>query len=431
MSSRRTIKVDMLTRVEGEGALILDVHDGQLAGVQLNIYERPRLFESFLRGRAIEEVPDITARICGICPVAYQMSSVHALEQALGIEVTPEIRQLRRLLYCGEWIESHALHIHFLHAPDFYGLASGLELATREPDIFKRGLRLKKHGNQLIEVLGGRAIHPINVAVGGFYRVPKREDLVRLIPDFEWGLRAAVDVTRWVSSFDFPDHSVPYEFVALVNKSEYPFNEGRLGVGVDETLAIDEFEREFEETQAPHSTALHSRRVATGDCYHVGPLARLALNRHHLSPTAFNLANEVGFVTPCHNPFKSIIARALEVVHAFEEALNTLREYRQPAISQVAWQARDGTGCAATEAPRGLLYHRYEVGVDGLVKQAKIVPPTSQNQSQIERDVLQYLSGQMHEDDAVIGHRAENLIRSYDPCISCATHFLKLTINRT
>ncbi len=174
MSEARTIRVEALTRVEGEGGLHVRLNGGIIEDVQLSIYEPPRFFEGFLRGRPLEEVPDITARICGICPVAYQMSAVHALEQALGISISPEIRRLRRLLYCGEWIESHGLHMHLLQAPDFFNAASGIELAARFPNEVTRGLKLKKQGNELLEVLGGRAIHPINVAVGGFYRAPKK-----------------------------------------------------------------------------------------------------------------------------------------------------------------------------------------------------------------------------------------------------------------
>src|SRR6185437_6607184 len=166
----RTIKVEALSRVEGEGGLHVRLLGDRVEEVQLTIFEPPRLFEALLRGRALEDVPDIVARICGICPVAYQMSAVHALESALGLRISPEIRRLRRLLYCGEWIESHALHMHLLHAPDFLGFESGLAMARDFPDEVNRGLRLKKHGNELLETLGGRAIHPINVAIGGFYR---------------------------------------------------------------------------------------------------------------------------------------------------------------------------------------------------------------------------------------------------------------------
>ncbi len=427
----RTIKVDMLTRVEGEGGLFVKLQDGAVEEIRLEIFEPPRLFEAFLRGRPLEEVPDITARICGICPVAYQMSSVHALEMALGIEVSPEIRQLRRLLYCGEWIESHALHIYMLHAPDFLGLASGLELAAEMPAALNRGLRLRKEGNALLELLGGRAIHPINVAVGGFYRGPRRDELEPFLPRLEWALEASVATTRWVAEFEFPDFECDYQLVALRHDDEYPMNEGRVVTSDGESFPVTDFEREFAEEQVAHSTALHSRRTRGRQTYHVGPLARVGLNHDKLSPMAAELAAEFGMTGPCRNPFRSIIARGLECVHACEEALEIIRGYHPPHPPRVEYAVRQGEGCAVTEAPRGLLYHRYAIDGDGKITQAKIVPPTSQNQAQIESDLFGWVPRVVSDDDAATARECENLVRCYDPCISCSTHFLNVEIERS
>ena len=430
MSEERTIRVEALTRVEGEGALNIRLSNGQVDEVQLNIYEPPRLFEALLRGRAPEDVPDITARICGICPVAYQMSAVHALEAALGIQVTGGLRRLRRLLYCGEWIESHALHVHMLHAPDFLGYESALALAKDHPDDVNRGLRLKKHGNQLLDVLGGRAVHPINVAVGGFYRVPRREELAKLIPDFEWGLQAAIDATHWVAGFDFPSFEQPYDFVAVSHADEYAMCEGPIRTSDGLTITADQFEGHFREQQVPHSTALQAVRNDTGNTYFLGPLARTNLNREQLLPLARRLADEVGLEHPCHNVFKSIIARSVEIVQAYEEALSIIKDYAPPKQPRIAYQYARGAGAAATEAPRGLLYHRYAVDADGQVTLANIVPPTSQNQSQIENDLRKYLPAVLRQSDDEVAMACERLIRSYDPCISCATHFLKVNLDR-
>jgi len=425
MANSRTIRVDVLTRVEGEGAIHIRLRGETIEQVQLQIYEPPRLFEALLRGRPLEDVPDITARICGICPVAYQMSSVHALEAALGVQITPEIRRLRRLLYCGEWIESHALHIHLLNAPDFLGYESGLEMAADYPQEVQRGLRLKKHGNQLLEALGGRAIHPINVAVGGFYRAPKREELAALVPDFEWGLAAAADVARWVARFEFPEFTRPYDMVALVHPEEYPFNEGQITSTTGLSVPVAEYEQHYEEFQVPHSTALQSQTVR-GASYFVGPLARINLNRDRLSPTARQVADEIGFEIPCTNPYRSIVARALEVVHAYDEALAILKDYRPFRPARIPYEYRAGVGCAATEAPRGMIYHRYEVDAAGKVVSAKIVPPTSQNQKQMEEDLRSILPGILHEADERVARICEQYVRNYDPCISCSTHFLKV-----
>lgn len=429
----RTIKVRALTRVEGEGGLHLRIRDGAVDQIQLEIYEPPRLFESLLRGRDLEDTPDITARICGICPVAYQMSSVHALEDALGVRVSPEIRQLRRLLYCGEWIESHALHVYLLHAPDFFGVDSGLALAKQQPDELNRGLRMKKHGNQLLEILGGRAIHPINVAVGGFYRAPRADLLTALLPDLQWCLEAAVATAHWVAKFDYPDFECEYQMVAISHDDEYAMNEGDIravGNGVDETISVDQFDTQFEERQVEHSTALHSQRRDSGASYLVGPLARVGLNGKHLTPTARSIAEQVGVDWPSHNPFHSIIARSVELIHAFEEAIGIIQAYRPPKPARVPYEYRQGTGCAATEAPRGLLYHRYSIDDAGKLTKAVIVPPTSQNQAQIENDLRRFAPSIVSHDDAEAGRQLENLVRCYDPCISCSTHFLKVSIDR-
>jgi len=428
VSSFETIKVPILTRVEGEGKATIRIADGIVSDVELNIFEPPRLFEAILRGRPMEEVPDITARICGICPVAYQMSSVHALENALGVEITPETRQLRRLLYCGEWIESHSLHIYMLHAPDFFGVASGIELSKRFPDAVKRGLQLKKYGNQLLERLGGRAIHPVNVKIGGFYKLPSRELLSSLIPHFEWGLQAAIETVHWVRGFPFDDFEQPHDLVALSHPDEYALNEGEITSSNGLRIAAADFDGSFVEEQVPHSTALHSVFRNGRTSYLVGPLARVNLNWERLSPEARRLAIDAGFANVCRNPFKGIIARAIELVHAYEEALSLLRQYNPKGPASVEYQPRNAVGTAATEAPRGMLFHEYRIDASGKVVSGRIVPPTSQNQKQIECDVLKFLQ----RGPANIASRdqmandCERLIRSYDPCISCSTHFLKV-----
>ena len=419
----------MLTRVEGEGGLTVRVAEGQVKGVELNIFEPPRLFEALLRGRALEETPDITARICGICPVAYQMSAVHALEAALGVTISPEIRRLRRLLYCGEWIESHALHIYLLHAPDFFGCASGLELAQRFPAEVRRGLRMKKHGNQILEVLGGRPIHPINVAVGGFYRAPRREELEALLPDLAWGRDAAIATAQWVAEFDLPLVERDFDFVALRHPAEYAMNEGRIASTSGLDIAADEYEQHFAEQQVPHSTALHSVRIGAERPYFVGPLARVMLNYQQLRPAARQVADELGL--DCRNPYRSIVARAIELIQAFDEAHEIVANYSPPQHSRKVYVPRVGEGCAATEAPRGLLYHRYAIDNDGRLTFAKIVPPTSQNQWQIERDLAELLPSILSWDDSRIADACERAIRNYDPCISCSTHFLRVKIVRS
>lgn len=429
MAERRTIQVDYLARVEGEGALDVSIADGRVEDVKLKIFEPPRFFEAFLRGRAFTEAPDITARICGICPVAYQMSAVHALEDACGVVVDGPLRALRRLLYCGEWIESHTLHVYMLHAPDFLGKHSVVELAKEHPEIVERGLRLKKTGNAIVTLLGGREIHPINVRVGGFYKIPAKRDFDELARSLEVALDDALATVEWVAGFDFPDFDVDYEFVALKHPDEYPFNEGRLVSNRGLDISAQEFHDHFEEEHVEHSNALHCRLKERGH-YKVGPLARYALSFDQLMPRAREAALAAGLGRVCRNPFQSIVVRAVETVHACEEALRILAAGERPERPFVDVTPRACTGHAATEAPRGLLHHTYRIDDEGLIEHAQIVPPTSQNQGAIEDDLRRFIEPRIHLADDELRWQCEQAIRNYDPCISCATHFLDLRVQR-
>ena len=425
----KTIKVDYLARVEGEGALNLAISDGRVTSAELRIFEPPRFFEAFLRGRSYVELPDIVARICGICPVAYQMSAVHAVENAFGVTVGGELRELRRLLYCGEWIESLGLHVLMLHAPDFLGYTDAISMARDHGERVRQGLALKKAGNEILRVLGGREIHPVNVRDGGFYRAPSRAELTGLADELERGRDIAVGLVEWVATFPFPDFERDYEFVALRHPDEYPFNEGRVVSNRDIDIDIADYDSEFEERHVAHSTALHSVIKRRGS-YLVGPLARYALNFDRLPGSVQALAQKAGLGPVCRNPFKSIVVRALEIVFAFEEALRIIRAYEPPAQSYIEMKPRAAVGFGCTEAPRGMCWHRYEFAQDGSIVTARIVPPTSQNQPSIEEDLAAAATTVADETDDVIRHLCEQTIRNYDPCISCSAHFLKLTVRR-
>jgi coenzyme F420-reducing hydrogenase alpha subunit len=427
--TRKTIKVDYLARVEGEGALHVTLKDGAVRDVELRIFEPPRFFEALLRGRAFGEAPDITARICGICPVAYQMSAVHAMEDAFGAEVDAPLRALRRLLYCGEWIESHGLHITLLHAPDFLGYESAIAMAREHQAEVERGLQLKKVGNEIVQLVGGREIHPINVRVGGFYRTPARRELAPLAERLKWARDAALETLRWVAGFDFPDCERDYELVALRHPHEYPFNEGRVVSNRGLDIGARDYEAHFEERHVAHSTALQSVIRQRG-AYLVGPLARYSLNFDRLSPLAQQAARAAGLGETCTNPYRSIVVRAVETLYACDEALRLIEGYREPERAAVPVEPRAGVGCACTEAPRGLLYHRYALDAEGTITAANIVPPTSQNQGTIEDDLRAFLPQWLALEDDALRWRCEQTIRNYDPCISCSCHFLKLEVER-
>lgn len=423
---RRTLSIGTLTRVEGEGALHITLRDGALDSVELNIYEPPRFFEAFLRGRAYTEPPDLTARVCGICPVAYQVSACNAIEDACGVWVDPEIVALRRLLYCGEWIHSHVLHIYLLHAPDFLGHSDIIGMARDHPGAVERGLSLKKAGNRLMEFVGGRAIHPVNVRLGGFYSVPTRAEFGPLAEMLRRALDEALATVEWVSGFEFPDLQFEHEFLALAAPGTYPIENGVIARGAGPAFPVADFGDHVVESQVPHSTALHA--TLDGGRYLTGPLARFALNSAALSPIAAQAAARAGLSSECRNPFRSIVVRAVEVVYAIEEALRIIDGYQRPSRPFVEVVARPGVGHGVSEAPRGLLYHRYRIDDDGLVSAATIIPPTSQNQAAIEADLARVVSDNLALDDAALTTLCERVIRCHDPCISCSAHFLTLTV---
>jgi sulfhydrogenase subunit alpha len=426
---RRTIKTDYLARVEGEGAMSVRLVDGQVEDVELRIFEPPRFFEALLRGRSFSEAPDITARICGICPVAYQTSAVNAIEDACGAVIPDPIRLLRRLLYCGEWIESHALHVYMLHAPDFLGYDGAVQMAREHPREVERGLALKKTGNEVLSLLGGREIHPINVRVGGFYRAPTRAELRTLVEPLERAREAALETVRWTATFDFPEREIPCELVALSEPGTYAIEDGRIVSDRGLDIPPAAYDEHFAEVHVARSNALHSRR-ADGAVYLCGPLARFTLGYDRLSTLAREAATDAGLRDGCRDAFRSIVVRGVELVYACDEALRIIDAYDEPDAAWVEVQPRAGTGFGVSEAPRGLLYHRYRLDEDGTILDAKIVPPTSQNQLAIEDDLRGVVTAYSALPDDELRGLCEQTIRNYDPCISCATHFLALEVER-
>ncbi|MGO9077507.1 MAG: Ni/Fe hydrogenase subunit alpha [Streptosporangiaceae bacterium] len=428
--TERTLTTAGLARVEGEGSMYVRLGSGGVEEVRLDIYEPPRFFEAFLRGRAAAELPDIVARICGICPVAYQTSACQAIEALCGIKVTGALADLRRLLYCGEWISSHALHIYMLHAPDFLGYPGAVEMAADHRALVERGLALRKAGTSLMEMLGGRSVHPVNVRIGGFYRAPARADLEPLAGQLRRALDDALATVRWVAGFDFPDMRCEHEMLALTLPGTYPIEAGTLATTGGLAFPAADFEQYVIEEQVPHSTALHARLAGRPGSYLTGPLARYALNSAWLPPAAAQAAAEAGLGPKCRNPFQSIVVRAVETVCAIEEAIAIIDRYEPPARPHELFTPVAGTGHGVSEAPRGTLYTRFELAADGTVRSARIIPPTAQNQAAIQADLREFVQDRLDLDDARLTHDCEQAIRNYDPCISCAAHFLRLQVDR-
>ena len=407
-----------LTRVEGLGRMRIKMEGEEIKGVRLEIFEPPRFFESIVKGKKPDQVLDMVARICGLCPVAYQMSGVEAFEKIFGIDVPAHIKDLRRVLYCGEWISSHSAHIFFLHLPDFFGKQSSIELAKERKDLIEKGLKIRKAGNRIIEVLGGRHVHPVNVRVGGFYRMPREKEVEEVIGLIDEALPVAEECLEEFMDLEFPDTEREYEFISLGDAERYPFMEGKVVSSEGWNIEKEKFEEVFEEFQLPHSTALYSR-IRDKGFYLVGAIARFNNNFEKLDD---DIKEKVKGFYPIKNTFKSIIARSTEIIYSLREAKRLFEKIDLKESPYVEYEIREGEGVGITEAPRGILYHRYRVNKEGLVEYANIIPPTSQNQGIMEEEVLEGLKKIKGNIETV----AEKIIRNFDPCISCASHFLEV-----
>lgn len=429
LMAAKNLNIPILARVEGEGALDLEIENNKIKKLALRIFEPPRLFEKFLEGRNYYDVIDIVARICGICPVAYQMSAVHAIESIFDINPGAWAREMRRLFYCGEWLQSHSLHVHFLAAPDFLGFENVLAMAEKYPEIVKRGLKIQRIGNDIVKMFGARSVHPVGACVGGFFHAPDLNQVKELLKQLKEIEADAAELIHWTAGLPIPEFSHDILNVSLQHPNEYPFNEGNVVSSKGLNIKISEYEKYFREEHIPHSTALYS--YLENKPYLTGPLARLNNNYQLLPKKILDIINEIKLRLPTNNMFDSIIARAIEIYHAILEAIRILENYRpdNPRIETIIPKSGVGYGC--TEAPRGMLWHKYELDDKGLVKTARIVPPTSQNQARIEEDLTLTLNDYgLNKNDKDLRLMAEMVIRNYDPCISCSVHFLDLTVNR-
>jgi coenzyme F420-reducing hydrogenase alpha subunit len=429
--THRSVDVPVIARVEGEGALHLRIEDDVLTQVELEIYEPPRFFEAFLRGRHAMEVSDIVPRICGICPVAYQMSAINALERLFEVELPAGTRELRRLLYLGEWIESHMLHVHLLALPDYLGFDDAIQLArSGYKDAVERGLRLKRLGNDLMAAIGGREIHPVSPRLGGFSRAVGARTLGGFLPRLEDAATEILGVADLVASIAVPAFDRDAELVSMVHPGEYAIIEGSMASTGARRWTFDDYEDVTREIQVAHSNALHSVFADTAQPYFLGPLARLVQNERHLGPLAREVLRRTGIALPTLDPFASMAARVVEAALAIEEATALISSYERPDPPHAEVRPRAGRATWATEAPRGTLYHRYDVAEDGTILEAKIVPPTSQNLRHMEEDLRGFLPARLDASDEELTRLAEMVVRNYDPCISCATHFLRLDVER-
>lgn len=424
MSQEREIQVGYIARVEGQGSLEIKVASGNIEELRFGIFEPPKFFEAFLIGRHCSEAHELTSRICGICPVPHQITALRAVENAVGVRVSDQTRDLRKLMNYGSHIQSHILNLYFLAAPDYLGYESLFAMVKDHLGIIKRALKLKKLGNDLVELIGGRAIHPVSAVLNGFTCIPGKEGMGLMRKRLLDAKQDACDTVRFVSSLNIPEFVRKSEHVALSSSGEFAINEGLL-VSTEGLRDEEENYRDhFKESQVDYSWSKHSEVVGRSS-FLVGPLARVNLNFDRLSHDARKLAKEIGFGVPSFNPFMSHMARALEVVNAIDDCVEIID--RVPLREEDgSYEIRSGRGCAVTEAPRGVLYHSYEIGEDGVIRKADIVTPTAENARNIENDLRQLVPAIANLSDEEATLRCEMLVRAYDPCISCSVHYVNL-----
>ncbi|MGD0152458.1 MAG: Ni/Fe hydrogenase subunit alpha [Thermacetogeniaceae bacterium] len=420
------LSVDSLTRVEGEGGIEIDLDEQRRPlDVRINIFEPPRFFEGIVRGRRCEEIADLVARICGLCPVTYQLGTLMALERILGVTASRQVRLLRKVFILSQYLGSHGVHVFFLALPDYLGYHNIFELAGEHRDLVNRGLRLKKIGNDIASLLGAREIHPVTAVIGGFTKLPPRRLLDDLIVQLRGRQDDALAALEQIAALRRPAWAGGRIYGALYHPEEYAVDEGVWRTSSGLSLSADEFTDHVEEYQVPYSNALRCR-LAGGAYYMVGPLARVSLNFEQLAPETLRAASRLNLSFPDYNPFDSIVARLLEIMHAIEMSIKYLEAVPVSGES-LSYDIKAGAAASLVEAPRGTLYHRFRIDDRGLVQEARIIPPTTQNLSRIEQDLREMAPQISCLPDEELARACEVAVRNYDPCISCATHCLVTT----
>ncbi|MGQ9691477.1 MAG: Ni/Fe hydrogenase subunit alpha [Thermoproteota archaeon] len=424
----RTIVYDYISRVEGQGSLEVKISDGKAIDAKLKIFEAPRFFEAFLNGRKALELPELTSRICGICPIAHVITAAKAVENALEVSLDERTIALRKALALSGIMQSHALHIYFLAAPDFLGYPSAIAASRNLMDVVRRGFRLKKIANMVSEYIGGRAVHPVTLTVGGFSRPPPAERLDEVVKALDSAIEDAFETVKLVSGFRYPEFEPNHINVALSSNDGYAITEGVAKTSSGEHFDAREYRKHVSEEQVPYSNTKRSM-LRKNSSFEVGPVARFNLNYESLCDRAKEAAEAAGLKPPVRNPFKSTVIRAVEIVQAVEEMRSILKEgVNVPPPKKPRF--RQSTGAALTEAPRGLLYHSYTLNREGNVLSADIVTPTAHNSWRVEEDVFDLVPSVTSMDDEALKNLLGMLVRAYDPCISCSVHTFTIRLTR-
>ena len=430
MATNFNIEVTPISRVEGHGDLVLDVKNRKIEKLQFRIPESPRFFEAMLVGKKYTDPSHITSRICGICSVAHTFTSLKATEYALGVKLNEQILKLRKLVNHGEYIQSNCLHVYFLAAPDFLGVGSVIPLVETHPEVVNIAVNMKKVANEVVRIIGGRAVHPITTVVGGFTRIPTVEDLLKikdmltaLYPDLETSLAL-------LKTLEIPAFERETEYISISDPDEYALYDGDLKSSDGWTIDCQDYLTKINEKVVEHSTGKHC--WASRDAYMVGALARINNNYQLLSDNSKTYAEEFGLKPLCYNTFMINIAQFVEIVHCVDDSIRLIDELLESGLdenlSMVDVKAKAGRGVGIVEAPRGTLIHDYTYDKEGKIEKANLIIPTNMNYANVEKDLEAFLPQIIDKSEDEIKLGCEMMIRAYDPCISCSTHFLNIKL---
>jgi sulfhydrogenase subunit alpha len=421
------VNVHHLTRVEGHGNIVVDVKNGELVKCELEIVEAPRFFEAMLRGRPYYEASHITSRICGICATGHATASLRATENALRVEISEQTQLLRKLVFHGEMIDSHVLHVYMLVAPDFFGVGSVLPLASSHPEVVKRALRIKKLSGDLCAMISGRHTHPIAMTVGGFTHLPTIKELLAMKERLVAAREDVDETIALLKTLPWPQFERETEYVSLQKDDEYAYIDGVIATTDGFTYKLPDYRKVTNETCVPHSTAKHCKH--NRESYMVGALARFNNNYDLLHPRAKAAADELGMKPIVTNSFLNSAAQAIEMVHCVEDSMRLIDELVERGIQEeplYQFQGKGGEGVGSCDVPRGILFHNYIIDDEGFIQGANCIIPTGQNYANMEADMRALVPQILDRPQEEITHMMEMLIRAYDPCISCSTHFLNV-----
>ena len=426
------VEVNHVTRVEGHGNIYVNVRKGVIEKCEWNISEAPRFFEAMVVGRQWSELHHITSRICGICSIGHSLASLRATESAMGITVSDQDLKLRKLALHAENMQSHILHLGFLVLPDLMGVGSVIPLASSNPEEVKTVLHLHRNANEMSNLICGRTTHPQRLILGGFSKIPSIKELMELrkkLKDSIPELQTVADLFKSLAH-KFPDFARETEFIALTKPDEYALYDGELASSDTGTAPVNEYLSFTNEYIVPISTAKRAKHAR--ESYMVGALARFNINYDKLSPLAKKIAEMFSLKPVCHNPFMNNVAQLVEVVHSVEDSIRLIDELeaaglqRQPDYNKPEIKVKAGRGVGAVEVPRGILFHDYTYNEKGICTKANCIIPTNQNHGNIELDLKSLLPTMLGKTEKEIELGLEMLVRAYDPCISCSTHYVKV-----